>query len=135
MTNIGSSNALAVTISDPLPSGTTYVSCAASQGTCAGPLVGTNGTVTAALGTIVVGGTATLGIQVQAPAVPSVVVNVATVSGSNLPSGSLTVTAVVGVGIAGVADVPFLGPRSLALLALLLVWIGVHALGRGSGAP
>jgi uncharacterized repeat protein (TIGR01451 family) len=132
VTNTGSFDALAVAISDPLPPGTSYASCVASTGACLGPPVGTNGTVTAAFGTLAAGATATLTIQVQAPAAPGILTNVATVTAANVPGGSLTVTAVAGVGNGSVSDVPALGPGTLALLALALVWVGLRAL-RGLG--
>jgi uncharacterized repeat protein (TIGR01451 family) len=46
LTNNGPGTATSATVTDPLPPGTTYVSCSASLGSCSGPAVGTNGTVT-----------------------------------------------------------------------------------------
>ncbi len=48
----GSGTAAGVVLTDPLPVGTTFQSCVTSQGSCTGPAVGANGTVTANLGSI-----------------------------------------------------------------------------------
>ncbi len=133
VTNPGATAALAVTASDPLPAGTTFVSCAASQGTCVGPPVGSGGTVTAALGTVLAGGTATLSIQVQAPGSAGFLTNVVTIAGSNV--SSVTATANVGVGSLAASDVPLFDSRTLALLALALVWFGLRALQGGRDSP
>jgi uncharacterized repeat protein (TIGR01451 family) len=124
LSNAGPIAALDVTLNDPLPAGTTFLSCSASQGSCAGPPIGSGGTVTAVLGTIGVGGTATVTIAVQAPPSSAILTNVATVTGSNVSGGSVTASASVAVGDARLADIPFLDPRMLALLTLLLVWVG-----------
>lgn len=68
--NGGPDPATGVIMNDAIPSGTTFASCVSSQGTCTGPAVGTNGTVTANLGNIGSGSTATvtLMVNVTAPA-------------------------------------------------------------------
>ena len=68
--NGGPDLATGVILTDAIPSGTTFSSCVSSQGTCTGPAVGTNGTVTANLGNLGSGGTATvtLAVNVTAPA-------------------------------------------------------------------
>jgi uncharacterized repeat protein (TIGR01451 family) len=68
--NGGPDPATGVIMSDAIPSGTTFSSCVSSQGTCTGPAVGTNGTVTANLGGLASGATATvtLAVNVTAPA-------------------------------------------------------------------
>src|SRR5216684_2173997 len=66
--NAGPLSAASVSVTDPLPAGTTFVSCSTSQGTCSGPPVGTNGTVTATLGTIASAGSATFTIVVNVTA-------------------------------------------------------------------
>ena len=52
VTNNGPGTAANVVVTDALPAGTTFVSCAASIGPCSGPNAGENGTVTASPGTI-----------------------------------------------------------------------------------
>ncbi len=56
--------AVNVTVTDPLPSGTTFVSCTSAIGTCSGPNPGTNGTVVANLGQMGPGGSANISITV-----------------------------------------------------------------------
>lgn len=90
--------------------------------------------MTAALGTVVAGGTATLSIQAQAPGASVFLTNVATITGSNLSAGNVTATAVVPVGSPVASDVPLLDSRTLALLALALVWFGLRALQGGRGS-
>lgn len=132
VTNTGVNPATAVTASDPLPGTMTYLSCTTSQGACLGPPVGTNGTVTAAFGTIAAGVTVTLTIQAQAPPTPGTLVNVVTVTGGNVSGGTASGSTFVIVGNGIASDVPALGPGTLALLALALVWVGLRAL-RGFG--
>jgi hypothetical protein len=91
--------------------------------------------VTAALGTVVAGGTATLSIQAQAPGASVFLTNVATITGSNISGGSVTATAVVPVGSPFASDVPLFDSRTLVLLALALVFFGLRALQGGRGSP
>ncbi|HVE65871.1 MAG TPA: DUF11 domain-containing protein, partial [Thermoanaerobaculia bacterium] len=77
--NIGPNNATSVEISDPLPGGTTFVSCAPAI--CTGPAVGQNGTVRAVIGTLT---------PADAPVVLTLTVNV-----NAAPNSSLTNTATV----------------------------------------
>jgi uncharacterized repeat protein (TIGR01451 family) len=66
--NGGPDPATGVIMNDSIPTGTTFVTCAPSQGTCTGPAVGTNGTVTANLQTIASGFSATVDITVHVTA-------------------------------------------------------------------
>lgn len=121
--NLGPDPALAVTLTDPLPAGTTFVSCSAVPGSCLGPPVGTNGTVTADLGTLGVGATARVTIVVKVTAGNGALVNTATGS-STTPdpdpdNNHATVVTSVGAGI------PMASPPLLGLLALLLAAAGV----------
>ncbi len=101
ISNAGPNTATSVVVTDPLPAGTTFVSCTASQGSCNGPTVGTNGTVTASLGNISAPGIAQVVIVVTVTGTaPSPLVNSAVVSaastdpapGNNFASSSTTVT-------------------------------------------
>jgi uncharacterized repeat protein (TIGR01451 family) len=93
--NAGPSPAASVTVSDTLPSGTTFVSAAPSQGSCSG-----TSTVSCSLGTVLANGVATVQVVVRSPSAPGTVVNTATVASStpdpnlanNTSTTSLTVT-------------------------------------------
>jgi uncharacterized repeat protein (TIGR01451 family) len=126
--NLGPDPAASLTITDPLPPGTTFVSCAAVPGTCSGPAVGTNGTVTADAGTLAAGATAQLTIVVRVTAGSGALVNTATASSSTPDPDSdnnhSTVVTSVGAGI------PMASPPLLGLLALLLAGAGVWFLRR-----
>jgi uncharacterized repeat protein (TIGR01451 family) len=79
--NGGPDPATGVIVNDPIPSGTTFVSCVPSQGTCTGPAFGTNGTVTANLGGMALSSNATITIVVKVTAsAGSTLVNTAVVS-------------------------------------------------------
>jgi hypothetical protein len=129
--NMGGVPALGVTVSDPLPPGTTFVSCSASQGSCSTPSVGL---VTASLGTLAPGGTATVTISVQAPAVSTTLINSATATASNGSGGGAIARVVLDVGNGGgpPRDIPALDPRAIALLTALIVWAAVWALRRSA---
>ena len=96
VTNNGPASATNVTASDLLPSGITYLSSTATQGSCSEA----GGTVTCPLGTMATAGTATLTILVI-PGQPGVVVNTATViadqtdpnTGNNTATQNVTITA------------------------------------------
>jgi uncharacterized repeat protein (TIGR01451 family) len=81
--NGGPLAATGVIVSDAIPSGTTFVSCAPAA-FCTGPAVGSNGTVTFNLGTLASGTTVPL----------SIVVNVTASAGSTLINTALTSSSV-----------------------------------------
>ena len=92
-TNNGPSNATGVTVSDTLPAGVTYTSATATQGTASFA----NGVVTASLGNLAYGATATTTIIVTVNAATTgSIVNTATVTGNqtdpNLANNTSTVT-------------------------------------------
>lgn len=89
VTNDSASEATGVTLTDTLPSGVTFVSATASQGTCSG-----NGTINCAIGSLVIGGTATVTIVVK-PTTQGTITNTATVTGNEADStpGNNTATA------------------------------------------
>jgi uncharacterized repeat protein (TIGR01451 family) len=75
-TNNGPANATGVTVTDTMPSGVTFVSATASQGTCSG-----TSTVTCTLGNLNNGGSATVTIQVT-PTAAGELSNTASIQGS-----------------------------------------------------
>jgi uncharacterized repeat protein (TIGR01451 family) len=103
VTNNGPGTAVNTVMNDPLPTGTTFVSCSASLGSCSGPAVGTNGTVTLSLpGNLGPGGSITVTIVANVTAgAGSILPNTATVSSAtsdpnalnNSGSATTTVTA------------------------------------------
>ncbi|HTR04079.1 MAG TPA: DUF11 domain-containing protein [Thermoanaerobaculia bacterium] len=121
--NAGPDTAVAVTLDDPLPIGTTFVSCTTNRGTCAGPPVGGTGTVTADLGDLGVGEAAGITIVVDVTVPSGNIVNTATATSSTPdpnPDNNHS-TNVVSIG----AGIPALSPPLAALLALLLAAAGV----------
>ena len=76
--NLTDAAASEVVVRDPLPTGTSFVSCTASQGTC----THAGGVVTATIGTLAANASVTVTLEVKAPtgAQCSVVENVATVT-------------------------------------------------------
>jgi uncharacterized repeat protein (TIGR01451 family)/CSLREA domain-containing protein len=83
--NGGPDDALEASLSDTLPSGSTYVSATPSQGSCSN----TPGTVTCDLGTIPIGGGATVDVVVAAPSAPGTITNTAAISAaSGDPNGA-----------------------------------------------
>lgn len=121
--NAGPDAADAVVITDPLPAGSTFISCATTLGTCSGPAPGGGGTVTASLGTMAVGATETVTIVVNVTASSGNLVNTATATSStpDPDPGNNTSTAVTTVGTA----IPMLSPPFAGLLALLLAAAGL----------
>lgn len=123
VTNLGPDPAAAVMLTDPLPPGTTFISCTAVPGSCVGPPVGTNGTVTADLGSIAVGGSATVTIAVNVTVTTGNLVNTATATSTTPdpdPENNHD-TAVTAVG----AGIPALSPPLAGLLALMLAALGL----------
>jgi uncharacterized repeat protein (TIGR01451 family) len=120
--NLGPDTAVATILTDPLPAGTTFVSCTSVPGTCAGPPPGTNGTVTADLGDMAAGATARITIVVRVTVENGALVNTARGSSStpdpNPDNNHSTVITSVGAGI------PMASPPILGLLALLIAAAG-----------
>jgi uncharacterized repeat protein (TIGR01451 family) len=127
--NAGPAAAANVSLSDPLPGGTTFVSCSTSQGTCSGPPVGMNGTVTAALGPLGVSASATLTIVAHVTAAGGTLSNTATVSSStpdpNPGNDASTLDTPVDP-----ANIPVLNGPVLILLGALLAALALLLLRR-----
>ncbi|MDQ6800599.1 MAG: DUF11 domain-containing protein [Acidobacteriota bacterium] len=87
VSNIGTSDALGVTLGDVIPSGATFFSESQTGGplfTCSNPSVGGTGTISCSIGTLGVGATATFSITLTANAAPgSTITNTATVSSTS----------------------------------------------------
>lgn len=133
VSNAGPQAAASVLLTDPLPAGTVFLSCSSSPGTCSGPPIGTNGTVTAALGTLNVGALATVTISVRVTAAAGSLTNTATASSPTPdpdPSNNADARAVVITGPGGTPPIPTLTPALLALLAMALAAVGLWALRR-----
>jgi uncharacterized repeat protein (TIGR01451 family) len=81
LTNNGPGTATNATITDPLPNGTTFASCAISLGSCSGPGSGVNGTVTGDVGNLGPLGSVTM----------TIVANVTALSGTTI-SNTATAT-------------------------------------------
>ena len=116
--NSGPDTATGVSVSDPLPAGVTLISATASQGTCSGTT-----TVICALGTISVGGSATITIVVRVDAAGALV-NSAVVSGDESdpnPSND-TSTIVTGAGVSTIPVLSFWGFIALAAGLALAGW-------------
>ncbi len=79
--NVSGTTANDVVITDPLPAGTSFISCVVSQGSCAE----SGGTVTANIGTLAPGASAVLTLKVSAPQGDPCgpITNVATVTATN----------------------------------------------------
>lgn len=113
-----------MTVTDPLPPGTSFISCTVSQGSCAE----FGGTVTANLGTIPAGGGATLAITVAVIQPAGAITNTAIVDSStpdSNPNNDSDTTVVIGS-----STIPTLAPEMLVLFALLLAASGLLALRR-----
>jgi uncharacterized repeat protein (TIGR01451 family) len=101
VTNNGPALAANIVMTDPLPVGTTFSTCTPSLGTCSGPTVGTNGTVTATIGSLGPLGSATVTIEVNVTAgAGTTLSNTATATSStadaNLANNSATAATTVG---------------------------------------
>ena len=102
VTNNGPTEADNVALSDPLPTGTTFVSATSSEGSCTG-----GGTVACLIGTLADGATATITVVVDVPPSfpPGALTNTATVSSSTPDPNPANDTATTTAQVTDSADV------------------------------
>ena len=111
VTNNGPDVATAVTVNDPVPAGTTFVSATPSQGSCTSAVV-------CSLGDIAAAGTATITLVVQSSAVAGTITNTATVSSSTPDPAPLNNSAT-----ALAATLPPLPPPAVGTIPTLSGWM------------
>lgn len=96
VSNLGPTSATGVTVTDVLPSNTTFVSATPSAGTCTTPSVGGTGNVVCTFGTVPNGSGNTRTVTIRVQASRTTVTNTATVSSSssdpNPANNSVTIT-------------------------------------------
>ncbi|MEA2164070.1 MAG: hypothetical protein QOK37_2197 [Thermoanaerobaculia bacterium] len=106
--NNGPSAAQNVTMADPLPSGTTFISLNVSDGpfTCSTPAAGSGGTVSCSATTMEVEGTVsfTLSVKTSASAPSGLITNTATISSATPDPSPSDNTSSVSTGIAGASS-------------------------------
>jgi uncharacterized repeat protein (TIGR01451 family) len=90
LTNNGPGTATNATITDPLPNGTTFASCAISLGSCSGPGAGVNGTVTGDIGNLGPLGSVTMTIVANVTALSGTTVSNTATATSAAPDPNLT---------------------------------------------
>jgi len=125
VTNTGPSDSLNVSLTDPVPVNTTFVSIAQTSGpifACATPPVGGTGTITCTLATFPPG-TAAFDIVLHVnPQASGAVTNTATVTSPNDPTPANNAGTAI-TALAALAAIPTLSPLALALMALSLAGI------------
>jgi hypothetical protein len=122
VTNNGPTGASAVTVTDVLPAGTTFVSAQTTQGVCSGTT-----TVVCSLGALNNGGNATVTLTIQMPAASGLVSNTATVTAAEndpTPGNNSSTAATTVSGVSPPSPVP---AQSTLLLLMLGVLLGTLA--------
>ena len=123
VTNRGPSAATNVVVTDPLPAGLSVSSVSATQGSCT-----PGATVICALGTLPVGGTATIWITVNLPVRLQPVRNIASVTADQFDP--VTTNNSSSADLLGGADVPTLSEWALIFLGIALALAGARFLRR-----
>ncbi|HSP17686.1 MAG TPA: hypothetical protein VLV78_23275 [Thermoanaerobaculia bacterium] len=121
--NAGPAPATGVTVTDPLPAGTTFVSA-----TPAGMCTGTS-TLTCSVGTLASGASATITIVVTAPLAAGSITNTATVSAAEPDPNPANNTSLATIVLGSVSDIPTVSTWMLLLLAALIAFIAMRKLG------
>jgi uncharacterized repeat protein (TIGR01451 family) len=118
VTNVGSFDALGVTVTDPIPAGMTLQSASSTQGTCSGTT-----TVTCTIGTMTPSASATITILAGIPASGGGFENIATVTSDNdiNPANDAAT-----VSVSAAATIPTMSSIGLALMALALAWLALR---------
>lgn len=134
VTNGGPSDAQGVTLTDVVPTGTTFVSETQNSGpsfVCTNPLAGATGTVSCSIATLTSGSTAVFTLVFHAsPALAggTTVANTATVASTTPDSGATNNSSTSNATVIASSAVPTLGPLAIALLAITLTAFGMFVL-------
>jgi uncharacterized repeat protein (TIGR01451 family) len=125
VTNNGPADALDVSLTDPVPANTTFVSIAQTSGptfACATPPAGGTGTITCTIATLPPGSAAFDIVLHVNPQASGAVSNTATVTSPNDPTPANNAGTAI-TALAALAAIPTLSPLALALMALSLAGI------------
>ncbi|HXH95035.1 MAG TPA: Calx-beta domain-containing protein [Thermoanaerobaculia bacterium] len=122
VTNNGPTGASAVTVTDVLPAGTTFVSAQTTQGVCSGTT-----TVICALGALNNGSNATITLTIQMPAASGVVSNTATVTAAENDPTPANNTSTAATTVSGASPPSPVPAQSTLLLLMLGVLLGTLA--------
>ena len=123
VTNNGPGSATNVTITDPLPPGSTFVSATPTQGTCTGTT-----TVTCNAGTLASAASMTVTLVVTAPSIGASASNTASVSAAELDPVLANNTATAIVTLTAPGAIPTMSEWALLLLAMSLGVLAVMKL-------
>lgn len=120
VTNDGPGTAVNTVVTDVLPAGTTFTSATSTQGSCSGTT-----TVTCTVGTLAPGQTETITLVLTLPAVPTLVVNTATVTSDNTDTDPANDTSTAELTVQPGAAVPALSPLAMIAMAAGLAMIAL----------
>ncbi|MFI5166090.1 MAG: DUF11 domain-containing protein [Thermoanaerobaculales bacterium] len=124
-TNNGPGTATNLTVSDPLPAGVLFQSLAAPAGwSCGTPSVGANGTISCTLASLAQGSPQTFVIEATAPNSNVTVQNTATIATVPADQSAADNSSTAQTQVGQVDVIPLLGSTGIAVLILLLAWIG-----------
>jgi uncharacterized repeat protein (TIGR01451 family) len=132
-TNNGPGTATNLTVSDPLPAGVLFQSLAAPAGwSCGTPSVGANGTISCTLASLAHGSPQTFVIEATAPNSNTTVQNTGTIATVPADQSAADNSSTAQTQVGQVETIPLLGPTGIAVLILLLAWIGYAVVRRTS---